>query len=240
MKLAAAAPRPAAVFHESDPRSAGAARVVPPGAKIKKIGNLVLGYEHNPHHAEREAPGGGWTRIAALGTRKRMRSLAALRRDNGHYLGNLAGWAEAVALIATIIDDDASHGAIYRHCRYIGLKIADEVLEPIGRKVAAAHAAGAVVVNSRILGELLELTIIERDELGIRTIDSCEETADEREKRLARERSSKRRRERGAEPRSASISATEPWIRDGYKTRRTWERHGKQPKNVADTSRLQK
>lgn len=171
--------------------------------------------------------GGGRYRIA-YGTRKRLRALHALRRRDG-YVGNLAGWAEAIALIASEIGD-VSVATVARHCRYVGIEIDVGILEPIVAKVAAAQAADAMIVTPRLLGELLQLTICERDELKIRSIDSCEETAVERTARLKRESEASRRRARGARPRSSSASATQPWVEAGYKTRRTWERNGKVPR----------
>jgi hypothetical protein len=223
---------PAAVLAADDPLAENVARVVPPDAKMVTFGNVVIGYENDPHKdaTPQDHEAGGWTRISALGTRKRLRALRRLRLDDGAYLGSVAGWAEAIAMIAVAIDGEISAATLAKHLRYVGIEVDDRILYPVARKAAAAHAARALEMNPRIMGELLQLTVVERDELRIRSIDSCEETAAEREKRLDRERSNKLRRERGAEPRSASISATQPWVRDGYATRRTWERHGKVPR----------
>jgi hypothetical protein len=224
---------PAAVLAADDPIAGSVARVVPPGAKMLTLGNAVLGYEVEAPYAASGGEGragSSWTRIAALGTRKRLRALRRIRLEVDGTVGNVAGWAEAVALIATSIDGGISPASLAKHLRYVGVDADDQILYPVARKVAAAHAAGALDVNPRILGELLQLTIVERDQLKIRSIDSCEETASERKARLKRDREAARRRERGAAPRSTSASATQPWIEAGYQTRRTWERNGKVPR----------
>jgi hypothetical protein len=177
-----------------------------------------------------------WTRIAALGTRKRLRALRRLRQDRYAYIGSVAGWAHAVALLSAAIDDVISVASVERHCRYVGIEVDDEILTPIVQGVAAAHAARNLKTNPRILGELLQLTIVERDELKIRNIDSCEETADQRKARLARERAAEHRVARGAKPRATSITQSKEWERHGYRSRRTWERHGKVPRTSPDAA----
>jgi hypothetical protein len=55
----------------------------------------------------------------------------------------------------------------------------------------------------------------------------------EREKRRKIKRADAARAKRaaaGATPRAQSITATQQWIKDGFNTRRTWERHGKRPR----------
>jgi hypothetical protein len=55
----------------------------------------------------------------------------------------------------------------------------------------------------------------------------------EREERRKIKRAAAARAERaaaGATPRAQSITATQQWIKDGFNTSRTWERHGKRPR----------
>jgi hypothetical protein len=59
----------------------------------------------------------------------------------------------------------------------------------------------------------------------------CDKAAREERRKITRAATERARRAAaGATPRAQSITATKPWIKDGFKTRRTWERHGKRPR----------
>lgn len=84
--------------------------------------------------------------------------------------------------------------------------------------------------KAETLGYLLNVTPEEREGLGLTKIryagqDDGRLILDRRARKAAAEKA--RRQKSGAKPRELSASKTEPWIAAGFKTRRTWERHGK-------------
>ena len=91
--------------------------------------------------------------------------------------------------------------------------------------------------KAETLGDLLNVTPEEREGLGLTKIryagqDDGRLVLDRRARKAAAEKA--RRQKNGAKPRELSASKTEPWIAAGFKTRRTWERHGKpEPKSDA-------
>jgi hypothetical protein len=59
----------------------------------------------------------------------------------------------------------------------------------------------------------------------------CDKAEREERRKITRAAAARARRAAaGATPRAQSITATKPWIKDGFSTRRTWERHGKRPR----------
>jgi hypothetical protein len=88
------------------------------------------------------------------------------------------------------------------------------------------------------LAKYLNVTYAERTKYGLRTIGAYDMPKEERTK-LRRERyqerkreldrvwQEKRRRANGAKPQAESASRTKPWLAAGFKSRSTWERHGK-------------
>jgi hypothetical protein len=89
--------------------------------------------------------------------------------------------------------------------------------------------------NDRSLGDHLELYDEDRERLGIRTIEACDVTFEQR-KEINREkkirRLEKQRRQSGVKPReqyeAQSLSRTKPWEIDKI-SRRTWERRRHRP-----------
>ena len=89
--------------------------------------------------------------------------------------------------------------------------------------------------TAREVGERLRLTYQERQAWGIRTIAPCDVTDEElleRRKARASFLRWKRRRAAGKRTRAeyrasfaGSISKTKQWLAEGFKCRRTWERH---------------
>jgi hypothetical protein len=83
------------------------------------------------------------------------------------------------------------------------------------------------------LARELGLTDAERTATKNWTIGAVDCTKAQRAARRKRKRAAACRAARaaaGATPRSQSITATKPWIADGFNTRRTWERNGKKPR----------
>jgi hypothetical protein len=59
----------------------------------------------------------------------------------------------------------------------------------------------------------------------------CDKAEREERRKITRAAAARAKRAAaGATPRAQSITATKPWIKDGFSTRRTWERHGKRPR----------
>jgi hypothetical protein len=85
------------------------------------------------------------------------------------------------------------------------------------------------------MAAMLRVRKAERDKLKLKTIGAIDWKKDQRDaarNEAHRVRQLLNRLKAGATPREESASRTKPWIADGYKSRRTWERHGKQPRDV--------
>ncbi|WP_156461282.1 hypothetical protein [Devosia sp. Root436] len=157
-----------------------------------------------------------------LELRKYLTRIYRARKREGLAIGGLDGWARAICYVSARVDTAVNLRSVTRHCLRVGIDIPDTILEPVVREVAAARAAGALTFSSALVGEMIQLTAAEREEHEVRRlIDACDQPADDRRRATARERSAKRRADRGGKPRSASFQATKPWIAEG-KTRTAW------------------
>lgn len=117
---------------------------------------------------------------------------------------------------------------------------ADEVDDLIASRKAVIAECGkrALYWNSDALAHEVDLDDAARTRTKAWTIGAVDCDKAERLERRKVMRAAAARTKRaaaGATPRSQSISATKPWIKDGFATRRTWERHGKRPR-VANAS----
>jgi len=93
------------------------------------------------------------------------------------------------------------------------------------------------------LGKLLRLTPEERETLRINAIGAVgiSKTKRKKARNVKKATSEKNRRKaKGATPHEESKSATEPWIKDGFNCRRTWERHGMKPREPKPETRGRK
>jgi len=101
-----------------------------------------------------------------------------------------------------------------------------ETLQMLDKAYALPRPYGAAK-----LGQKVGLTDQDRDRLKLWSIDAADDPGrlKRRErKRLDRiEQQTARRRKRGVKSWDESATRTKPWIAAGFKTRRTWERHGK-------------
>ena len=162
-----------------------------------------------------------------LELRNYLKAIYRGRLAQGLAIGSLEGWARCIAFASARIDAEVTTGTVLKHMQWIGVAIPDPFVERVSVEVAAAKAADALQFNPQMIGEMLQLTAVEREEYGItRLIEACDEDPSQRKNR-------QRRARRGTLPRSQSIAATKPWIEDGYRCRRTWERNGKMPKVVS-------
>lgn len=89
---------------------------------------------------------------------------------------------------------------------------------------------GAHWYDPRSLGNKLELCDEDRERHQAWSIEAIDVTYEERQminKEKNRQAQEKRRRKLRAKPHSESASRTKPWLAAGFRSRRTWERHGK-------------
>jgi hypothetical protein len=169
----------------------------------------------------------GW----GLELRNNLRRLLDHRRGNGTGIGNPVAWSRAAAYVSSLLDGDGmSTLTVKRRAAEIGLAEID--LEP-SALVAAAWEIGAAAMEDRptvspqVIGDELEVTPAERSAIGnrqMRRIFAAGETADERKKRLGRERQARKRASNpNYTPRASSAAARRPWEALGI-SQRTYER----------------
>jgi hypothetical protein len=155
----------------------------------------------------------------AIGERYRGRKLP----DNDQ------GNADLQVAIHTMIDTGAGQYKVEHLILALTDKSRDEA-------VALANDAfdHRIYLNPDIRGELMRVDWEMRQRLGLRQIEAFDVP---KFKRIARQgkakdqRQKERRRNRGVKPRDQwladnSKSRDKPWLPAGFKTRRTWERHG--------------
>lgn len=212
---------PAAVFRASDPRSSDCARVMPDRASLLTVGNAILGYYSAPQHARHDPKlnAKGWPSRMAVERQKELRKLANYRRLQGLAMGPADHWILVLANLCGALRREVTVDAIKNIAVFICYN------GPINASIATGlirdTALAARVWSTYPLfqpdecGHLLEVTIVERDECGLRKIGSCEETAPQRKKRRDRETSASKRAAKGVASRKKSVDAAEPWVEMG-------------------------
>lgn len=160
--------------------------------------------------------------IMGLELRRYLVRIYRARKSDGLAIGSLDGWARVICYVSARIDTAVNIAAVARHCVRIGIDIPDRILVPVVKEVAAARAAGVLTFDAELIGEMIQLTVAERQEHEIRRlIEACDQSKAERQREAARERSARYREGRGVKPRSQSFQATKPWLAEG-KTRTQW------------------
>ncbi len=161
----------------------------------------------------------------------KYRRLVELRRlfqaRHGHSLPDSeAGWLAVMVVAHHIGDPDRIRKWIDLWAPWVTDKKRGDLIREVVRAPQKWKAEA--------LGQLLGLRDAERQRLRLRTIRACDvSTAEGKRRRLERQRQCQQRlrRARGvvsrAEYEAKSISRTKPWLLFGFKSRRTWERHGK-------------
>jgi len=212
---------PAAVLRDGDPGSADAARVVPEGAKIVRLGRrgqVVAGYFARPARAGAERREFSFrlfraTELARLGQWRRSAGIA-LQGD---------AWAIAVASVA---EPNAASVVLEQLCP-------DLKAEDISEAIEEAARAGTRF-SAQQLGDLIGLTIAEREGLDIRSIRPAGMTgkefgryARERSRDKGRNREMARRRAAGAMPRRRGETAREEAEREGVSVATIYRRRRK-------------
>lgn len=159
------------------------------------------------------------------------RIVALCARDNLD-MGPCLGWAHVVANLAAFGFGGLDARTFFDACRRIGLPsgfIDPDVVGSIVTTTAhAAEARGARfrLMSAREAGALIQLTSATREEADCRTLDACDEAAEDRQRRLNREKLARRRLKRGSVPHSRSVRQSQPWAQLGFPNEKTWRRHG--------------
>ncbi|MFC7396530.1 hypothetical protein ACFQU1_04915 [Chelatococcus sp. GCM10030263] len=222
----------AALIDESDPAAATAARVVPSEVRKLSIGQAVIGYFAEPIRLVRKKSGTkpNWTEIAALQRLNELGRLVAFRIRRGDNIGNPDGWASVLADTAAALGKEVDVASVNDLCRRIGLLDIDpaKILAAVhGRETARRVWRGYRVMSPEAAGAAVELTTAERSELRIRRLDAWDEPAEERKRRIGREKKARQRRAKGAMPReqfiAQSLAAAKPWDAEGM-SRSAWYR----------------
>lgn len=226
---------PAAVIVDQD---APVARVVPKGAKLKRVGKAVLGYHHKP------------ARIAGSSTpwsfeRQRLSEIEAVveHRHNGPCDTD-DGEAYLRAALPHILVEARQPGTPMHRTNAIlwanrwTPRILDEVTLDWLNELEHEFATRPRLIRADTLAKMLGVTKAERDALGLTTIGATDWNRRQRvaaRKRLHAERQKQARaKASGYKPRDKAASKIKPWIEAGFRSRRTWERHGK-PELVANS-----
>jgi hypothetical protein len=118
-------------------------------------------------------------------------------------------------------DDDVMVQTIHNVCNY---RAANPTFRLLSRRTAT---------------NFLDITGDERRTCRITTMDAVDETPEERKSlrsQIDRERKERERRAKGMKPQSQSISQAKPWLAEGFKCRRTRERHRKADKSPTATA----
>ncbi len=177
--------RPAAVFDESDPRAYSAARVVPATARKVMVGGATFGYLKSDRSSMDRS---SWRYVVARQRCNELARLALYRLENGLDLGPPVAWALVLANLAVCLGQASDVTAIAALCRRLQLPQLDEDIS-----AAACHNAGTELMKAAHAGALLQVTTVERDDCRLLRIDAWDESADDRQRRLARERQRRRR-----------------------------------------------
>lgn len=216
---------PAAVIEDQD---APVARVVPKGAKLKRVGKTVLGYQHKPTRPSRR-PGLDVLRVAEcerLIERRYGARGVDMDEEGAIYLVALAPHILALPVVQggperVLINDPLARliGWAGRWCRKALEEISYDDLKWLARSPGRRLKADA-------LANRWQVTKAERTALDIRTIGAVDWSKRERDagrKRDAQVRKAEARRAAGARARDRSQESLEPWKAAGV-SRRTWYR----------------
>lgn len=150
--------------------------------------------------------------------RASLRRVITSRKLHRQNLGDAPGW---VSVILNLVHCEGGktddRDSINRVARRLGLPS----FGPDAFAVVAGGVFGRRLMPAAQCGALIDLTTLEREELGILDIDASDEPADMRKKRLAKERQQKHR---GAPAQAAapSIRSQQPWVALGIAERTYW------------------
>lgn len=130
----------------------------------------------------------------AIQRRKDLSRLSYYRRKHGFSIGPEIGWVECIANMVRVRDGLVDSGGVQKEAKLLGLEKLDSGLVADVVKDISAKAWGKYpLYTTRMAGNKLEVTSVEREEAGILKIDAVDEPRKERQRRLDRERKAEKR-----------------------------------------------
>jgi hypothetical protein len=179
---------PAAVLHENDARARDAARVVPADAQMRMLGSAVLGYVKQPSKGRQPVT---WWQVMAWQRYNELGRLIKYRTVHKLDMGPPIGWAVTLANLAACLGREVDTPRLLELCYMLRLEpIEPAILAGVARDTEKARRVWSryELLDAASTGELIQLTSAERGDLDIRRIDACDESAEDRKRRLTRER----------------------------------------------------
>ncbi|WP_202306166.1 hypothetical protein [Mesorhizobium sp. L-8-10] len=176
---------------EKDPRAKNVAKVVPTTAKKRMLGAVVLGYTKEPGRLRKPL---SWSTVTVMQRKNELARLVQYRLHNGLDAGPPIGWAAVLANLSATLGDEVTVDSVADLCRRIGLPEIDAaIVAGLARDPEKARRVWTKyeLLDAASTGALIEMTSVEREELEIKRIDAWDETADDRRRRLTRERKRK-------------------------------------------------
>lgn len=186
----------AAVYQDRDPRAANAPRVVPNDASPVTIGNLVLGYWHQPKNPSRLPK--SWKMVMVKQRYNELARIVKYRRAYDLDPGPPIGWAVVLADLEAAFGREVNVASVRDLCRRLKLPlIDDDVVAGVAHTAEMARRVWTSYrpITAASVGALLLVTTVEREECQLKRIDAIDEPSDARRRRLSKERM-KRKRER--------------------------------------------
>ncbi len=163
-----------------------------------------------------------------------LKKIAGYRRHERLDLGPESAWLIVIADLVARRDGCVTTDAMAHAIQRIGLTGIDPVV--LSGILHAVPGEPRKLMSPDQVGALLHVAAAEREELGIRDIGSCDETAAERRKRLDRMRKAAMRAANRAASRPPSQESERPWEAEGV-CRSTWFR-GQAARRVGETVRV--
>lgn len=131
--------------------------------------------------------------------RTELQRLAQYRHRNNLAMGSDAGWANAVGNMCRVLNGHLTVEMLEEEWGAYGVPaLAPEVVADAVKHLAGRAWGLPTLYAPAHVGSLLDLTSAERDEAGIVKIDACDETGDERRRRLDKERKAAKRAAKAA------------------------------------------
>lgn len=131
--------------------------------------------------------------------RRELVTLARYRVENGLGLGLDAGWAHVIGNTLRVIEGQVTEQRVVDEATLYGLPpMSQATIEDVVRQLAGRYWAGPKLYSPAHAGSLLSLTSVEREESGVQKLEAIDEPADDRRRRLDRDRKREKRAVRAA------------------------------------------
>jgi hypothetical protein len=180
---------PAAVYEATDPRAAGAARVVPPDAALAKVGNAVLGYTKAPATSAKRTP---FSTLQMQGRhlRKVLRALVRIR----------------ISKAMTVLNVESA-------CLWIGFEPDRATVATSTARAALARRSDTFkLMPGAVIGAMVNFRAEERRQIaGMLRLKRIAISSASTKRRLKADTALELRASRGALPREQSKARTQPW-----------------------------